>query len=51
MKQRESQVELLRPERPGTDPGALPATGALTYVMTRDGGSWLIALAQTTPIA
>jgi uncharacterized protein (TIGR02246 family) len=29
---------------------ALPATGALTYVLTRIGGSWRIALAQTTPI-
>ena len=27
----------------------LPATGALTYVMTRTRDSWRIALAQTTP--
>lgn len=27
----------------------LPATGALTYVLTRAGGIWRIALAQTTP--
>ena len=46
-----SCVKAVHDERPGTDPSALPATGALTYVMTRDGDSWLIALAQTTPIA
>jgi len=46
-----SCVKTVHDERPGTDPSALPTTGALTYVMTRDGGSWLIALAQTTPIA
>ena len=28
----------------------LPATGALSYVVTRVDGSWLITLAQTTPI-
>lgn len=28
----------------------LPVTGALSYVVTRVDGSWLIALAQTTPI-
>jgi uncharacterized protein (TIGR02246 family) len=46
-----SCVKTVHDERPGTDPSPLPATGALTYVMTRDGDSWLIALAQTTPIA
>jgi len=45
-----SCVKTVHDERPGTDRSALPATGALTYVMTRDGESWLIALAQTTPI-
>lgn len=29
---------------------ALPATGALTYVMTRSDDSWRIALPQTTPV-
>ncbi|MEU1201622.1 SgcJ/EcaC family oxidoreductase [Streptomyces sp. NPDC005813] len=28
----------------------LPLAGAMTYVMTRQGGDWRIALAQTTPI-
>lgn len=28
----------------------LPVTGALSYVVTRVDGSWLIAFAQTTPI-
>lgn len=28
---------------------ALPATGALTYVMVRSAGAWRVALAQTTP--
>lgn len=46
-----SCVKTVHDERPGADRSAPPATGALTYVMTRDGGSWLIALAQTTPIA
>ncbi|QBI56265.1 SgcJ/EcaC family oxidoreductase [Streptomonospora litoralis] len=29
---------------------ALPSSGALTYVLTRDDDSWRIALAQTTPV-
>lgn len=29
---------------------SLPSTGALTYVLTRCGGNWQIAVAQTTPI-
>ena len=29
---------------------ALPATGALTYVVTREAAEWQIILAQTTPI-
>lgn len=28
----------------------LPATGALTYVLIRSDGHWLILLAQTTPV-
>lgn len=28
----------------------LPSAGVLTYVLTRQGEDWLIALAQTTPI-
>jgi uncharacterized protein (TIGR02246 family) len=29
---------------------ALPSTGAMTYVLTREKDDWRIALAQTTPI-
>ncbi|MGV9884848.1 SgcJ/EcaC family oxidoreductase [Streptomyces sp. NPDC003006] len=32
------------------DSSQLPLTGVLTYVMTRAGDDWRIALAQTTPI-
>ncbi|QPP07524.1 SgcJ/EcaC family oxidoreductase [Streptomyces bathyalis] len=28
----------------------LPSVGAMTYVLTRQGGDWRIALAQTTPV-
>ncbi|MEV0223087.1 SgcJ/EcaC family oxidoreductase [Streptomyces sp. NPDC050704] len=34
----------------GPDPSELPATGAMTYVLIREGDDWRIALAQTTPI-
>ncbi|WP_156253453.1 SgcJ/EcaC family oxidoreductase [Pseudactinotalea terrae] len=34
--------------RPGG--GDLPDRGALTYVAVREGGTWRIALAQTTPM-
>lgn len=33
------------------DGGDLSTRGALSYVAVRDGGTWRIALAQTTPIA
>lgn len=45
-----SCVKTVHDERPGKN-AALPASrGALTYVMVRRDGSWLIAAAQTTPI-
>jgi len=34
----------------GAAASALPAAGALTYVMTRSDDGWRIALAQTTPM-
>ncbi len=46
-----SCVKTVHDERAGADATALPATGALTYVLVRADGDWLIALAQTTPIA
>ncbi|NLU76246.1 SgcJ/EcaC family oxidoreductase [Streptomyces sp. HNM0575] len=31
-------------------PSELPSVGAMTYVVTRQGDDWRIALAQTTPV-
>lgn len=46
-----SCVKTIDDRRPGAEPGALPLTGALTYVCARVDGEWSILLAQTTPIA
>jgi uncharacterized protein (TIGR02246 family) len=46
-----SCIKTVHDGRAGTERTALPATGALTYVLTRGDGGWLVALAQTTPIA
>ncbi|GAA1107739.1 SgcJ/EcaC family oxidoreductase [Nocardiopsis composta] len=47
-----SLVKTVHDERPGAQGGSpLPAEGAMSYVLTRDGDDWRIALAQTTPIA
>lgn len=40
-------IQDARPSRDGAD--ALPAEGAMSYVVTRVTGDWQIALAQTTP--
>ena len=32
------------------DQPALPARGAMTYLLVRDGDGWLVAAAQTTPV-
>lgn len=45
-----SCVKTVYDERPDAEPDALPATGALTYVVLRSPDGWRIALAQTTPI-
>ncbi|WP_433161935.1 SgcJ/EcaC family oxidoreductase [Kribbella sp. CA-247076] len=45
-----SCVKTVYDERPDADPGALPATGALTYAVLRTSTGWRLALAQTTPI-
>jgi uncharacterized protein (TIGR02246 family) len=45
-----SCLKTVHDERTEADRTALPAVGALTYVMTRSGDGWLIALAQTTPV-
>ena len=37
-------------ENPDAREGSIPSEANLTYVVTRKGATWLIALAQTTPI-
>lgn len=44
-----SLTKTIHDERPEAG-AALPSTGAMTYVLTRAGDGWQIALAQTTPI-
>ncbi|MGC4937094.1 SgcJ/EcaC family oxidoreductase [Kribbella sp. DT2] len=46
-----SCVKTIDDRRAEADRGALPLTGALTYVCARVDGEWSILLAQTTPIA
>ncbi|WP_017595506.1 SgcJ/EcaC family oxidoreductase [Nocardiopsis potens] len=46
-----SLVKTVHDERPeARGASGFPAKGAMSYVLTRDGGDWRIALAQTTPI-
>ncbi|MER5705172.1 MULTISPECIES: SgcJ/EcaC family oxidoreductase [unclassified Micromonospora] len=46
-----SLTKTIHDERPeAEDSSELPLTGIMTYVMTRRGDDWRIALAQTTPI-
>lgn len=45
-----SCLKTVHDNRPDAEPGALPATGALTYVALRTAAGWRLALAQTTPI-
>jgi uncharacterized protein (TIGR02246 family) len=45
-----SCVKTVHDERSTADRSALPAAGALSYVLTRVDGTWLIALAHTTPV-
>ena len=46
-----SLTKTIHDERRGAEREAgLPTTGAMTYVLTRHGDDWLIALAQTTPV-
>ena len=46
-----SLVKTIHDERDRTEAASeLPVSGAMTYVVTRDGDDWLIALAQTTPV-
>ncbi|WP_433002245.1 SgcJ/EcaC family oxidoreductase [Kribbella sp. CA-294648] len=45
-----SLTKTIHDERPEAGQDALPSTGAMTYVLTRAGDDWRIALAQTTPI-
>ncbi|WP_411080337.1 SgcJ/EcaC family oxidoreductase [Streptomyces sp. cmx-18-6] len=46
-----SLTKTVHDEREGVEGSStLPSTGVLTYVLTRQGDDWLIALAQTTPI-
>ncbi len=46
-----SLTKTVHDERPEADRSEVPSTGATTYVLTRTGDDWRIALAQTTPIA
>lgn len=46
-----SAVKIVHDDRKPSDGGPLPAsTGSLSYVLTKIGRDWLIALAQTTPV-
>ncbi|WP_405106557.1 SgcJ/EcaC family oxidoreductase [Micromonospora sp. NBC_01405] len=46
-----SLTKTIHDERPeAEDSSELPLAGIMTYVMTRRGDDWRIALAQTTPI-
>ncbi|MFH8485111.1 SgcJ/EcaC family oxidoreductase [Streptomyces longisporoflavus] len=46
-----SLTKTVHDERPeAEDSSGLPSVGAMTYVLTRQGDDWLIALAQTTPV-
>jgi uncharacterized protein (TIGR02246 family) len=45
-----SCVKTVHDERSTGDRSALPAAGALSYLLARVDDRWLIALAQTTPI-
>lgn len=45
-----SLTKTIHDERPDAGLAELPSTGAMTYVLTRAGDGWRIALAQTTPI-
>jgi len=45
-----SCLKRITDENPDAEEGSFPAEANLTYVVTRRGGGWLIALAQTTPI-
>ncbi|MFW5415356.1 SgcJ/EcaC family oxidoreductase [Nocardiopsis sp. CNT-189] len=46
-----SLTKTVHDERPeAQEASELPLKGAMSYVLTRDGGDWRIALAQTTPI-
>ena len=46
-----SLTKTLHDERHEVYSSGLPSVGVLTYVLTRRGDDWLIALAQTTPVA
>jgi uncharacterized protein (TIGR02246 family) len=45
-----SCLKRITDENPDAREGSIPAEASLTYVVTRRGAAWLIALAQTTPI-
>ncbi|GGR86497.1 hypothetical protein GCM10010252_26460 [Streptomyces aureoverticillatus] len=46
-----SLTKTVHDERPeALDSPELPSIGAMTYVLTRQGDDWRIALAQTTPV-
>ncbi|MFF3765171.1 SgcJ/EcaC family oxidoreductase [Streptomyces sp. NPDC001922] len=45
-----SLTKTIHDERSEADASEPPLTGVLTYVMTRAGDDWRIALSQTTPI-
>lgn len=45
-----SCLKRITDENPDAQEGSIPAEANLTYVVTRRGVTWLIALAQTTPI-
>ena len=46
-----SLTKTIHDERAEADRDAVPSAGVMTYVLTRSGDDWRIALAQTTPIA
>lgn len=45
-----SCVKTVHDNRLGGEPGALPASGVLTYAVVKTPTGWQVALAQTTPI-
>jgi hypothetical protein len=45
-----SCLKRISDDNPDAQEGSIPTEASLTYVVTRSDDTWLIALAQTTPI-